>query len=43
MQRRVFVAGVGAVLAAPLAVGAQPAAKVYRISLFHVGLDHVPP
>jgi putative tryptophan/tyrosine transport system substrate-binding protein len=22
---------------------AQPPAKVYRISLFHVGLDHVPP
>ena len=43
MQRRVFVAGLGAVLAAPLAVGAQTGAKVYRISLFHVGLDHVPP
>ena len=28
---------------APLAAQAQPPAKVYRISLFHVGLDHVPP
>jgi putative tryptophan/tyrosine transport system substrate-binding protein len=26
-----------------LAVGAQPAGKVYRIGLIHVGLDHVPP
>jgi len=31
------------VFAASLAVEAQPPAKVYRISLFHVGLDHVPP
>jgi putative ABC transport system substrate-binding protein len=30
-------------LAAPLAVEAQPAGKVYRIGVFHVGLDHVPP
>jgi len=30
-------------LAAPLAAEAQPAGKVYRIGLFHVGLDHVPP
>jgi len=28
---------------APLAAQVQPPAKVYRISLFHVGLDHVPP
>jgi ABC-type uncharacterized transport system substrate-binding protein len=28
---------------APLAAEAQPPANVYRISLFHVGLDHVPP
>jgi len=32
-----------ALLAAPLAAEAQPSAEVYRISLFHVGLDHVPP
>jgi putative tryptophan/tyrosine transport system substrate-binding protein len=31
------------VLAAPLAAEAQPPARVYRISLFHVGLDHIPP
>jgi putative ABC transport system substrate-binding protein len=30
-------------LAAPLAAAAQPAGKVWRIGLFHVGLDHVPP
>jgi putative ABC transport system substrate-binding protein len=43
MRRRAFVAGLGAVLTAPLGAEAQPSAKVYRISLFHVGLDHVPP
>jgi hypothetical protein len=31
------------ILAAPLAAEAQPPAKVWRIGLFHVGLDHVPP
>ncbi len=31
------------ILAAPLATGAQQAGKVWRIGLFHVGLDHVPP
>jgi ABC-type uncharacterized transport system substrate-binding protein len=30
-------------LSAPLAAEAQPAGKVWRIGLFHVGLDHVPP
>ena len=30
-------------LAAPLAAGAQPPGRVWRIGLFHVGLDHVPP
>jgi putative ABC transport system substrate-binding protein len=30
-------------LAPPLTAGAQQAAKVWRIGLFHVGLDHVPP
>jgi putative ABC transport system substrate-binding protein len=32
-----------AILAAPLVAGAQQARKVWRIGLFHVGLDHVPP
>ncbi len=27
----------------PFATDAQPAGKVYRLGLFHVGLDHVPP
>jgi len=30
-------------LAPPLTPGAQQAGKVWRIGLFHVGLDHVPP
>lgn len=30
-------------LAAPLIGEAQPGGKVYRIGVFHVGLDHVPP
>jgi putative ABC transport system substrate-binding protein len=33
----------GGLLAAPLTVEAQQAGKIYRIGLFHVGLDHVPP
>jgi putative ABC transport system substrate-binding protein len=32
-----------AILLAQLAAAAQQAGKVYRIGLFHVGLDHVPP
>ncbi len=44
ISRRAFLATVaGGLLAAPLVAEAQPAAKVYRIGLFHVGLDHVPP
>jgi ABC-type uncharacterized transport system substrate-binding protein len=44
VERRAFLAAVaGGLLAAPLAVEAQPAERVYRIGLFHVGLDHVPP
>ena len=43
MNRRAFVTGLGAALAGPLAVEAQQAGRVYRIGLFHVGLDHVPP
>ncbi|MGH8634174.1 MAG: ABC transporter substrate-binding protein [Burkholderiales bacterium] len=42
-RRRIVLAlGAGA-LAAPLAAFAQEKAKVWRIGLFHVGLDHVPP
>src|SRR5205814_3426894 len=43
MNRHAFVTGLGALLAAPLGAGAQQAAKVTRIGLFHVGLDHDPP
>ena len=44
MDRRAFLATLaGGLLAAPPAVKAQPAGKVYRIGLFHVGPDHVPP
>jgi putative ABC transport system substrate-binding protein len=43
MNRRAFVACLGAALLAPLAAEAQQAGKVYRIAAFHVGLDHVPP
>ena len=44
MDRRAFISGITlGLLAAPLAVEARPAERVYRIGLFHVGLDHVPP
>ena len=44
MSRRIFIALIaGGLLAAPRAAGAQPVGKVWRIGLFHVGLDHVPP
>jgi putative tryptophan/tyrosine transport system substrate-binding protein len=43
ITRRTALLSLASLLAAPLALGAQPPAKVYRISLFHVGLDHVPP
>ena len=43
MNRRAFLTGLGAVLAAPHATEAQQAARVYRVGLFHVGLDHDPP
>jgi putative ABC transport system substrate-binding protein len=43
VDRRAFVVGAVSVLAAPLAAGAQPAGKVYRIGVLHVGVDHVPP
>ena len=37
MDRRVFVAGTLGFIAAPLAAGAQPAAKVYRIGYLSIG------
>jgi putative ABC transport system substrate-binding protein len=43
VDRRAFIAGTLVLLAAPLAADAQQTGKVYRIGLFHVGLDHVPP
>ena len=44
MDRRTFLSTVtGSLLAAPLAAEGQQAGKVWRIGLFHVGLDHVPP
>jgi hypothetical protein len=44
MPRRAFMATIaGSLLAAPLVTKAQQAGKVWRIGLFHVGLDHVPP
>ena len=43
MNRRAFVTGLGALLAAPRGAAAQQAGKVYRVGLFHVGLDHDPP
>jgi putative ABC transport system substrate-binding protein len=43
MDRRAFIVTTVAALAAPLTAAAQRAGKVWRIGLFHVGLDHVPP
>jgi len=44
MRRRTFLATVsGGLLTAPLAAEAQEAGKIWRIGLFHVGLDHIPP
>jgi hypothetical protein len=42
-RRRFLVASLSGALAAPLAAEAQQAGKMYRIGLFHVGLDHEPP
>jgi putative tryptophan/tyrosine transport system substrate-binding protein len=43
VDRRAFISSITVgLLAAPLAAEAQPA-RVYRIGVFHVGLDHVPP
>src|SRR2546428_3745510 len=43
MERRTFVTTLFSILAAPLAAEAQQTGKVYRLGLFHVGLDHVLP
>jgi putative tryptophan/tyrosine transport system substrate-binding protein len=43
MKRRVFLIGSAAFLVAPRFSLAQQTDKLYRIGLFHVGLDHVPP
>ena len=42
-RRRFLITSLAGAFAAPLAAGAQQAGKVWRIGLFHVGLDHVPP
>ena len=41
MKKRLAIWIVGLVLLLPLDLAAQT--KVWRIGLFHVGLDHVPP
>ena len=44
MNRRAFIGTLACgLLATPLAAEAQQTGKVWRIGLFHVGLDHVPP
>jgi ABC-type sugar transport system substrate-binding protein len=42
-RRRFLLTSLAGALAVPLAAAAQQAGKVYRVGLFHVGLDHVPP
>jgi putative ABC transport system substrate-binding protein len=43
MDRRGFLLGSLGALVVPLAGEAQQVGRVYRIGLFHVGLDHIPP
>src|SRR5262249_56769920 len=44
MHRRRFLVGLtSSILALPLPVDAQQAGRVYRLAVFHVGPDHVPP
>src|SRR5262249_8041781 len=42
-RRRFLVSLATSIIAVPLTVDAQPAGRVYRLGVFHVGLDHVPP
>jgi putative ABC transport system substrate-binding protein len=42
-RRRVLLTALAGAVTAPLAAAAQQVGKMYRIGLFHVGLDHVPP
>src|SRR5690349_5134725 len=42
-RRRFLLASLLAAFAAPLSVQSLHAEKVWRVGLFHVGLDHVPP
>ena len=42
-RRRFLLTSLAGVFASPYAAEGQQAGKVYRIGLFHVGLDHVPP
>jgi hypothetical protein len=45
MDRRTFLQTLtgGGLLAVPFAAEGQQAGRIWRIGLFHVGLDHVPP
>ena len=42
-RRKLLVVFVASALTVPLATLAQQKGKVWRIGLFHVGLDHIPP
>jgi putative ABC transport system substrate-binding protein len=42
-RRRFLLNSLAGAVASPLAVRAQQVGRVWRIGLFHVGLDHVPP
>jgi putative tryptophan/tyrosine transport system substrate-binding protein len=42
-RRRFLLAALAGALAAELTAEAQQAEKVWRVGLFHVGVDHVPP
>jgi putative ABC transport system substrate-binding protein len=42
-RRRFLLTSLAGALAAPLGAEAQRAGKVWRVGLFHVGLDHDPP
>src|SRR5262245_66464317 len=42
-RRRFLLTSLAGALAAPRVAGTQPAERIWRLGLFHVGLDHVPP